>query len=139
MTTHLCQHACCVNYMRPCIVPVRQLCLADRSCCLIPRPHVIARKNLQCCLCNVAIPLTSLQKWSCNNTVMTCALGCRRAAPFLGGLTGAQGTNHFVARTAKAILSGTLSLLLVVCSTCFMSLSRTYLAHHELESIVNIV
>ncbi|DBA82486.1 TPA: hypothetical protein ACH3X2_000714 [Trebouxia sp. C0005] len=29
----------------------------------------------------------------------------KRAAPFLGGLTGAQGTNHFVARTAKAILA----------------------------------
>ena len=30
---------------------------------------------------------------------------CRRAAPFKGGLTGAQGTNQLIARTAKAVLA----------------------------------
>ena len=60
-------------------------------------------------------------------SLLQCDNGCRRTAPLLGGLTGGQGTNQLVARTAKALLAGAFSGATDISATC-LQLAKSDLA-----------
>lgn len=51
-------------------------------------------------------------------SLLQCDPYCRRTAPLLGGLTGGQGTNQLVARSAKALLAGVFSVVTDISVTC---------------------